>query len=364
MRIEMTVKVAVLRIIMNCIPRRFQLAKKGGQLQQGGNHHTHEPPTCQPVNDFHQLEGYGPGNENEYETVGDLDLTLQQVPNSGNKRNEVNQMEAGHVYDNASQPPARGESAVQQPCPSTNVSENRGSKSTQPHHSPDDPTWQKARGENGTGDSRLPTPAVAEERPPQPESSEGEGSPEGRSPTGEEGEKKLPGKKEKFVAKVLDQTLESIIGQREALAATPEFQGAAGEDSNSDQPRDPASAKNASTNLDMLSTTLGGSKDSLNVSDNSKNPSSGGNLDNRRHRKDRRSPKHDKLTEDREKIGETGAGEQEVELYAVPKKPRPVSKLPPVSKPLPVSDSGSSERSSRDGGDAGAVWASHVDSSA
>ena len=426
---------------LNCICRRIQLMKKGGQLQQshgGGrgrflglqywysrqrnrrNRGTHEPPLCDiPVNDFHNLSGYdNPGQVNEehrgaeaqYETVGDLNLALQQEPNPGNRASEANQAQEAHIYDhlnrtgagrengvqrgmesawpdNRTEQLSGGENSTQQvPSPGNQRSkasrtegaqiydhlgwtgtsgENGvqcGTESMRPGHSPDNRTQRTTRGETpvqARGSQNTPA-AAAEERQPHPGSQaasekhvtgkEDGGSAEGKPPAGQDAEKKEPNKKEKFVARVLDQTLESIISQREALAATPEFQGTEGQDSDASQPRDLLSA---SRNVNVPRGTLTGSKDSSNVSDNSRGSSSEENHDGRRHRRDKHSSKHHK------DAGKVGMASEE-DLYAFPKK-RP-----------PVSGGSDTRKTSRDDRDASlnpskpdvAVWATNVESSA
>lgn len=418
--------------------------KKGGQLQQshgGGrgrflglqywysrqrnrrNRGTHEPPLCDiPVNDFHNLSGYDNlgqvneehrGAEAQYETVGDLNLTLQQEPNPGNGVSEANQAQEAHIYDrlnrtgagrengvhrgtestrpdNRTEQLSGGENSTQQvPSPGNRRSKasrtegaqiydhlsrtgtsgengvQRGTESMRPGHSPDNRTWQTSRGETPVqaSGSQNTTAAAAEERRPHPDTGsqaafsekhptgkEGGGSAEGKAPAGQDAEKKEPNKKEKFVAKVLDQTLESIISQREALAATPEFQGTEGQDSDASQPRDSSSA---SRNVNVPRGTLAGSKDSSNVSDNSRGSSSEENRDGRRHRRDKHSSKHPK------DAGKVGMASEE-DLYAFQKK-RP-----------PVSGGGDTRGTGRDDRDASlnpgkpdvAVWATNVESSA
>lgn len=380
------------------------MAKKGGQLQQSqgggrgrflgfqywysgqrnrGNHGTHRQPLCDiPVHEFHNIYAHdnpqpaserNTGAEVQYETVEDLNLSLQKMPSSGSKRSEESRTEGGHVYDNPNLTATSGESGAQQPSYSANVSESSSTGSSQPDHSPSLPTLQNARGGNSSGDSgsQSSVEVAVGKRQLQPESigqtplfqkqgagKEGEGSVEGKPPTGGEGEKRVPNKKEKFVAKVIDETLESIVSQREALAATPELQGTEGQDSDAGQPRDQSSATDASQNSNMPRTSLAGSKDSLNVSDSSKNSSSEENPDRRRHRRVKHSSKHHKMTEDLGKVEKADTSEQDT--YVSPKR-RP-----------PVSDSSNSKRSGRDDRDAslkpgkfdGAVWDTNVESSA
>ena len=241
----------------------------------------------------------------------------------------------------------------------------RGTESIQPGHSPNNRTQPTTRGETpvqASGSQNAPA-AAAEERQPHPDTGcqaafsekhvtgkEDGGSAEGKPPAGQDAEKKEPNKKEKFVAKVLDQTLESIISQREALAATPEFQGTEGQDSDASQPRDLLSA---SRNVNVPRGMLAGSKDSSNVSDNSRGSSSEENRDGRRHRRDKHSSKQHK---DAWKVGMAS----EEDLYAFPK------------KRLPVSGGSDTHKTSRDDRDASlnpskpdvAVWATNVESSA
>ena len=135
---------------------------------------------------------------NQYETIGELDL--RPATKSGqDSDSKGDQTEMKHVYDNA------------------RFREDTVKHDSKPSKSP-------------------PTPETLSQPPPESQAAASamESESEQKKPAASgDGEKGLSSKKEKFVARVLDETLESIISQREALAGTGEVRPAEGHDSNS-----------------------------------------------------------------------------------------------------------------------------------